>query len=106
MSFNETNGSKTMLATFVLILALLSNLAMAQMSGKGSGEGKLIVTATVAASASLTVEPDGQMRMVIANAPAPGDAVSRFVPLKSSTGQPDKQSGKPKEKAKRCKSTQ
>jgi hypothetical protein len=44
----------------------------------GGGEGHLTVTATVVSSVGLVVGPDGEQRMVVANAADPRDNVSRL----------------------------
>jgi hypothetical protein len=48
---------------------------------KGSAEGTLTVTATVVSSVGLVVGPDGEQRMVVANAADPRDNVSTLQPI-------------------------
>jgi hypothetical protein len=42
----------------------------------GSAEGTLTVTATVVSSTGLVIGPDGQMRVIVANATEPGNSAS------------------------------
>ncbi len=50
-------------------------------SAKGGAEGRLTVTATIVSSVGLVVGPDGEQRMIVANAVDPRDNVSRFQPV-------------------------
>jgi hypothetical protein len=47
----------------------------------GGDEGRLTVTATVVSSVGLVVGPDGEQRLVVANAVDPRDNVSRLQPV-------------------------
>ena len=47
----------------------------------GSAEGRLTVTMTVVSSVGLVVGPDGEQRMIVANAVDPKDNVSRLQPV-------------------------
>ncbi|HEY2392482.1 MAG TPA: hypothetical protein VGK22_15005 [Candidatus Angelobacter sp.] len=47
----------------------------------GGAEGHLTVTATVVSSVGLVVGPDGEQRLVVANAVDPRDNVSRLQPV-------------------------
>jgi hypothetical protein len=57
----------------------------------GSAQGNLTVTATVVASVGVVIGPDGEQRLIFANAADPSDNVSRLqavrtVALTSNTG--------------------
>ncbi|HEY1937557.1 MAG TPA: hypothetical protein VGJ33_06465 [Candidatus Angelobacter sp.] len=67
-------------------LLLVSSGAFAQqpkrtMQSGRSAEGTLTVTATVMASVGLVTGPDGEQRMIVANAADPRDNVSTFQPV-------------------------
>jgi hypothetical protein len=63
----------------ILLLYCLQPFAQHTASSPGSGgEGHLTVTATVVSSVGLVVGPDGEQRMVVANAADPRDNVSRL----------------------------
>jgi hypothetical protein len=47
----------------------------------GGAEGRLTVTATVVSSVGLVVGPDGEQRMIVANAADQKDNVSRLQPV-------------------------
>ena len=55
------------------------NRAVSQITGRAS-EGRLRVAATVVTSVGLVIEPDGEQRIVMANAADPKDNVSRLQP--------------------------
>jgi hypothetical protein len=78
----------------ILLAALVCSLhAFAQQpSGPrviGSAEGHLIVTLTVVSSVRLVVGPDGEQRLIVANAADPKDNVSRLQPVVAATLTPD-----------------
>ena len=50
------------------------------LPGMGLGEQKLTVAAVVQSSVALTVDGDGNHKLIVANAPASGDNVSRLNP--------------------------
>jgi hypothetical protein len=100
IDLRDESRSKTIwLSIVVLTLAFLSTSAEAQSSGKANNQGELTVTATVVASATLIMEPNGQQRLVIANALDARDNVSRLVPAENSTNKRDSKSLKVAEKA-------
>ena len=55
----------------------------------GSAEGHLTVTLTVVSSVGLVVGPDGEQRLIVANAADPKDNVSRLQPVVAATLTPD-----------------
>jgi hypothetical protein len=67
----------------ILLLYCLQPFAQraASPTGNGGAEGRLTVTATVVSSVGLVVGPDGEQRMVMANAADPRDNVSRLQPV-------------------------
>jgi hypothetical protein len=52
--------------------------SMVHMGTSGSAQGNLTVTATVVSSVGLVMGPDGEQRMIVANAADPSDNVSRL----------------------------
>jgi hypothetical protein len=67
----------------MLLLYCLQPFAQRAPSSAGGGgaEGRLTVTATVVSSVGLVVGPDGEQKMVVANAADPRDNVSRLQPV-------------------------
>jgi hypothetical protein len=67
-----------------VLLCCLSAVAQQPISSPGSragAEGRLTVTATVVSSVGLVMGPDGEQRMIVANAADPRDNVSRLQPV-------------------------
>jgi hypothetical protein len=68
------------LSSFLLLPCL--NISAQQGSSvlhppiRGAAQGDLTVTATVVSSVGLVIGPDGQQKLVVANAADPGDNVS------------------------------
>ena len=62
---------------FCCLPASGQNRAVSLTSG-GASEGRLSVSAAVVTSVGLVIEPDGEQRIVIANAADPKDNVSRL----------------------------
>src|SRR5947209_3781144 len=83
------------IAVFLSVLAC-SAVAAAQASrpfvplgsAAGSAQGQLTVTATVVASAGVVIGPDGQPRLIIANAPDPRDNASSLTSVFQLKDQP------------------
>jgi hypothetical protein len=67
----------------VLLLGSLQARAQQPLSTRagGSAEGRLTVTLTVVSSVGLVAGPDGEQRLIIANAVDPKDNVSRLQPV-------------------------
>jgi hypothetical protein len=67
----------------------------------GTGEGRLTVTLTVVSSVGLVTGPDGEQRMIVANAADARDNVSRLQPVVAVALTPVVQSKPAKAKRKR-----
>ncbi len=81
--------AKSVLITFVLIAS--GSLALAQstspvagMHGGTSASGTLSVTATVVTSVGVIIGPDGEPRLVVANATDAADNFSQLRPVSNS----------------------
>src|SRR5882672_9330361 len=94
--------SKLTLAAILAALLLCASRGFAQQGfpqqtsmghagAPGAAQGNLTVTATVVASVGVVIGPDGEQRLIVANAADPSDNVSRLqairtVALRSNAG--------------------
>jgi hypothetical protein len=71
-----------------LVGVLLTGSACGQNTHKGSGYGQVVVTATVSGSVALMIAPNGEPRIIVANAPA-DQALLASVAVPKATGPAD-----------------
>jgi hypothetical protein len=72
----------TIILSALLLLCASNGFAqqssMVHAGRSGAAEGNLTVTATVVSSVGLVIGPDGEQRLIVANAADPSDNVSRL----------------------------